>query len=349
MKSRVSSTKTTDLRSAINDNLPFLIATELPSNVSEYPDVFELGQSEYGLAVDIWLEHCVVGSSEVSVVSLDGAWLNTLGSCVEGAVCLRDQHAASSGLGLRPDATLSVRGAIGLREVSKPDAKGIQVAREELASKMSKDSLRLFPAHQSHIIGIATSDKMVTAYYIHWSAASDRFETTEFQTFNVENKKDCVAFVVLVFKLARWLTAITGPTEYFHLFPSIRTPTRNRHHVTLLPDGLLKEFNDSVDAKYMDRMQRVVVAKLNHVEWGVRRAERVFLIYTVGDMLSTCLNKIPQGEQRLETKRQIVAAVKQGLANIHSMGFAHCDICIDNVFVHPTIRVFLDDLEYLTL
>jgi serine/threonine protein kinase len=40
--------------------------------------------------------------------------------------------------------------------------------------------------------------------------------------------------------------------------------------------------------------------------------------------------------------------VSKGLEELHAIGFAHCDVCIANVFIDFNGIVFLDDLEYLT-
>jgi len=41
--------------------------------------------------------------------------------------------------------------------------------------------------------------------------------------------------------------------------------------------------------------------------------------------------------------------VSRGVAQLHANGFAHCDICVDNIFVDNLEeggQVFLGDLEY---
>jgi serine/threonine protein kinase len=70
--------------------------------------------------------------------------------------------------------------------------------------------------------------------------------------------------------------------------------------------------------------------------------ERKSLVTRVGTMLSTAIR------DGMVTKEQAIAGVRAGIDQLHALGWAHCDITIDNVFVDETGVVFLDDLEYLT-
>lgn len=348
MKDRLRDHRIADLSVAIAEDLPFRIATTDASVVAVYPSIFELGSAEYFVAIDSWNHHLVVGCSEVSVVSLDSNWLGVIQTCVEGAVCLRDQHDASSKGSLRPDATITVRGAIGLRAESKYGVTGINAAKGELADKMDRKSLRLFPKHQSHIIGVASTEIAISVYFIYWSEKDNRFSTHELRTFNVNDRNDRVMFIVMIFKISRWLSAITEPNAFFHLYPSVRTKTRNDHYVTLLVDGLMKEFNKKVPLARLQRMQEIVEADLDHVEYGERLSDRVFLIKTVGEMLRVYLSRFTPGAQKDRAKNEVMDAVRIGLEKIHEKGFAHCDICVDNVFFDEAKGIFLGDLEYLT-
>lgn len=43
---------------------------------------------------------------------------------------------------------------------------------------------------------------------------------------------------------------------------------------------------------------------------------------------------------------QVIPVVREAIDAIHSLGIAHCDVCVDNLFVMDGGRVILGDLEY---
>jgi RIO-like serine/threonine protein kinase len=45
---------------------------------------------------------------------------------------------------------------------------------------------------------------------------------------------------------------------------------------------------------------------------------------------------------------EVMQQVRQGLNNLHLIGVAHCDICVDNIFVLDDNEIILGDLEYCT-
>ncbi len=45
-------------------------------------------------------------------------------------------------------------------------------------------------------------------------------------------------------------------------------------------------------------------------------------------------------------REAVFQQVCQGVKELHSIGFAHCDICVENVFVDDDNTIFLGDLEY---
>jgi hypothetical protein len=47
------------------------------------------------------------------------------------------------------------------------------------------------------------------------------------------------------------------------------------------------------------------------------------------------------------SRETAIEHVREGLDELHGLGLAHCDVVVDNVFVHGGIA-YLDDLEYLT-
>ena len=49
-------------------------------------------------------------------------------------------------------------------------------------------------------------------------------------------------------------------------------------------------------------------------------------------------------------REEVVAHVRNALDELHALGFAHCDVSVDNVFYDRNNKcAFLDDLEYLCL
>ena len=71
------------------------------------------------------------------------------------------------------------------------------------------------------------------------------------------------------------------------------------------------------------------------------------MIQSVGDTLQNALRKCTDREERVKFKESVKLQVLQGLQELHSRGFAYCDLHVGNVFVIED-WVFLDDLEYLT-
>jgi hypothetical protein len=131
--------------------------------------------------------------------------------------------------------------------------------------------------------------------------------------------------------------------EKFHLVPDVRKETTNGHHVTWTSDGLMKEFHNIAPIQ-MERIRLVYNQNLENVEHGVVSDERTVIVLRVGYML---IDAIQKGIIRRD---EVVQQIKNAVLQLHEVGFAHCDICVRNVFVdmeEPHVA-FLDDLEYLT-
>ena len=57
------------------EKLPFKIPVTNPKHVSTFPEILELGYTEYGSAIDMWLDATVSPAiSETATVMLDGYW-----------------------------------------------------------------------------------------------------------------------------------------------------------------------------------------------------------------------------------------------------------------------------------
>ncbi len=90
----------------------------------------------------------------------------------------------------------------------------------------------------------------------------------------------------------------------------------------------------------MDIIRTIYAAKLHNVEQGHVNCKSI-TITSVGRKLVDAITL-----QRV-TKEDALDQITSAVAQLHSIGIAHCDICIDNVFVdvHNNV-VFLGDLEY---
>jgi hypothetical protein len=92
----------------------------------------------------------------------------------------------------------------------------------------------------------------------------------------------------------------------------------------------------------MDAIRQVYELKLRNVEWGVVNCTSV-TIMRVGHRLRDVFRLRALDRQGIF--EQIELAVNQ----LHANGFAHCDICVDNIFVEVEEdggAVFLGDVEY---
>lgn len=158
-----------------------------------------------------------------------------------------------------------------------------------------------------------------------------------------------MSFVVLLTILVRWILSLSAPREEFHLIPGIRLKTRNGNHVTFLADGILKEFknNACVDTirdiyaqvrHYENGQWRI---RLPNVEWGRANCNSI-TIERVGKRLVDAMREYGLG------KPDVLRQVEAGINQLHGIGFAHCDLCTDNIFVDEEGVVFLGDLEYCT-
>ncbi len=93
----------------------------------------------------------------------------------------------------------------------------------------------------------------------------------------------------------------------------------------------------------LEIIRAIYNAKLPNVEQGIANCTSV-TITTVGRRLCDVFRS---GD--LE-KSFVLAQVQEAVRQLHSLGIAHCDICVDNVFVNLVGNVvFLGDLEYCQL
>jgi hypothetical protein len=189
-------------------------------------------------------------------------------------------------------------------------------------------------------------------YFIAWNYAEGRFSLSELvQAYITSSLEGRVKFVVDLFKIARWMAAINKPNKSFHLIPNQWIGTDNHHRVMWVKDGLLKQLNrHKVSEDQLDKMVHVMSQKLDHVECGELSSadKRIILIKTVGVRVEDFFRDVAQN-MRIHFKNKLLQDVQLGLDELHSIGYAHCDLCIKNVFYDAkNCRFFLDDLEYVT-
>ena len=138
------------------EQLNYKIVIKGSDYVARYPDVFEQGVCEYGVAIDSLLDHVLVGNtglSEMVTVTRNGDFLKVFDICCNFSV-MRDQKDPSSVVRLRPDDTIVSHGAMMLKNEAKGDIRYAEVAREEFTKKLDESAMSVFPANSESIIGM---------------------------------------------------------------------------------------------------------------------------------------------------------------------------------------------------
>ncbi|KAH9100257.1 hypothetical protein LEN26_016033 [Aphanomyces euteiches] len=307
--------------------------------VSMWPDSFTQGKAEYGSCIDEFLEHTIVGGSELGVVSMDAMWLKLFMSLCDCKI-YRDQiHESSSAKGMRPDAVIAKANVlVGKCEV-KFSVNQIETARSELTDKMADSAFATFPIGMTSIPAWSTSSERMELHQLTYISSSKTYETRILEAYLMSNFNHRQRFVVDLLKILKWVFPIQEPNALMHLFPQVRTITTNGHYVTLLKTGLFKEFRKGAEID-MDIIQRIYSADLQHVERGICNHVSV-TITSIGQTLQNSLVDF-QGNRDL-----IIDQVKSALVELHNIGVAHCDVRAANVFVLLSDRrVILGDLEY---
>lgn len=330
-----------DLHIMLSADLPFRIPVIDQQWVNRFPQVFELGHAEYEGCIDMWLQRLWTFPSETAVTALDQMWITVIEKCISGINVLLNQHDDSSNWRMRPDTSLTLNGALVLKGEAKLLASDMDAAKAQLIDTFFPEAASLFPMQGNVTVGITTCSTTAAIYVISFS--NDCFFAKLHRVYSVQtNVADRVCFIVDIFKIMRWIVATTGPASQFHLTPSIRTRTRNGHFVTWTARGILKEFHGRHEGS-VEKMLKVYNAHLEHVEWGeaVPKTKNAVLITRVGIRLRDALSR------DLITHVAAIEHIRLALEELHDIGFAHCDVVVDNVFVHQGVA-FLDDLEYIT-
>mmetsp|Transcript_1139 Transcript_1139/g.1453 ORF Transcript_1139/g.1453 Transcript_1139/m.1453 type:complete len:456 (+) Transcript_1139:52-1419(+) len=330
-----------NLQDMLSADLPFRIPVIDQQWVNRFPQVFELGHAEYEGCIDMWLQRLWTFPSETAVSALDQMWITVITGCISGINVLLNQHDDSSNVRMRPDTSLTLRGALVLKGEAKLLASDMVAAKAQLIDAFFPEAASLFPMHGNVTVGVTTCSTTAAIYVISFS--NGRFSANLYRDYSVQtNVADRVRFIVDIFKIMRWIAATTGPASEFHLIPSVRTRTRNGHFVTWTARGILKEFHGRHEG-CVEKMLQVYNAHLDHVEWGeaVPGNQNAVLITRVGIQLRDALSR------NLITHVAAIEHIRLALEELHRIGLAHCDIVADNVFVDQGVA-FLDDLEYIT-
>jgi len=324
--------------------LPFKIPIMIQDFVDSFPAVFELGMAEYSTSIDTWLVHRLLSyTSEQAVLALDAMW-QTLFNVLAMADILLDEHDESSEARYRPDFTVMHNGVLVMKGEAKAILTDMRASCGDLIRKFHSTAYKLFPRGISSIPAVLTCNTKVQLFSL--SHFNKKYDMALIKQYDVVDLRGRVDFICDIFRLLIWTVSQVEPVEGFHLPPGVRIRTRNGHHVTSTADGILKELDrNKLHEIKMDLIRKVYSLKLPNVEFGTVN-ETSLTIARVGCKLSDAIRV------RHLNKKDIFIQVSRGVEQLHANGFAHCDICVDNIFVDSLEdggQVFLGDLEYCCL
>lgn len=330
----------------IKEKLEFLIPITDPDIVRTYPDIFQLARAEYSDTLNVWLGHQLLShTSAMAVMNLDAMWQNIL-KRVGFVNIFWDEHDESSKARIRPDFTaMSATKVL----VMKGEAKAklsyiVDSSSDDLIVKFHPTVHKLFPNGCNSIPAVSTCGEALDLYAIQYF---NKVFTKKFiQRYTLDELSGRIEFTVTLFNILRWIMSQTNPIEAFHLLPEVRTKTRNGHHVTLIESGLLKEFDKSkLNSISLDIIGKIYKLRLPNVEYGTVNHISI-TITRVGSKLKDIIR------MHSRNKNEIYQQVEMGIEQLHANGFAHCDICLDNIFVDSLENggnIFIGDLEYCRL
>ena len=129
----------------------------------------------------------------------------------------------------------------------------------------------------------------INLYSIEFDATTSTFSTSPLCSFDLRHLHERVRCIKAIFKMAEWMSTVSGPREGFHLYPGVRTQTTNGHQVTWIRNYLLKEqtlrksgrglgfrlglkrARSPTVAEWeatMEHISAIYAARLPNVEWG---------------------------------------------------------------------------------
>jgi hypothetical protein len=191
------------------------------------------------------------------------------------------------------------------------------------------------------IVGITTTDAEINLYSLSYNPIPRTYSSALLKRYKVTELEDRRAFILDVFKLACWMLTVRSSGCMAHLIPGVRTQTPNGHFITWSRAGLFKEFKRGA-VPNMDLIRRVYQADLPNVERGIANCTSV-TITSIGTKLTDALRS-----GAVTSKNDVVHQVRAAVEQVHSVGVAHCDICVENLFVLDSGVIILGDLEYCT-
>ena len=341
VRQQIDDFRNANLDEVLTQPLPFKIPVVDIKWVSMYPDVLCLGRAEYAYSVDLWLGREWAFGSETAVTSLDQAWVHIITTCLGGTAVFLNQHDPSSAPSLRPDTTIMKHGALVLKGEAKRDASEMEAAKEQMLRTFFPDAVRVFPRFSFSVLGVTTCGTTASIYKICWMNGT--FSAVLHRDYNLQTVPlERLNFIVDIFKAMRWMMTVDAPVQGFHLVPAVRRQTRNNHHVTWTTDGIVKEYSHP-HTDLIARILEVYAHKLAHVEWGhaLYGNPRAVVITRVAVRLAHALATSEI------SKDLTIEHIRLAITELHDVGYAHCDIMAENVFVDKGVA-FLDDLEYLT-
>ena len=317
MKERIfSAPEQPDVRAAFVSDLQYKIAVSGLKYVREFPSVFEIGESQYGVAVDSLLEHILVGNmglSETTTTSRNADFLKIFDACC-GYHLYRDQHDPSSVVLLKPDDTVTHNGAVVFKNEAKGDPRHKTMAEGELTDKMDEGAIKLFPANSQSIFAMTSFPTSIHIYAMDFELTINAFTITHLRGFDMRHLGERVQFVQAIFKIAQWISKVHGPQAPFHLIPGVRFQTPNGHHITWLKGMILKELKQAIwtrgavtdMSEQLQRINQVYVARLANVEWGAVQEPNLLKVTRIGFTLETALHG------HMITKEIAIAHITQG-------------------------------------
>ena len=231
--------------------------------------------------------------------------------------------------------------ALLVKAEAKHNVSDMEAAKEQLRNSFFNGAQRCLPRTSMACLGITTCSTGAKIYKICW--IDNNFSLVLYKGYNLHAAPASrVDFIVDIFNAMRWMASVDGPASSFHMIPSVRRQTSNHHHVTWCVEGIMKEYR-LPRANVIDRIIHIYSLALPHVEWGrsIPSDPHAIMITRVGIRLKEAI------ASNVITRDTAIEHVRLGMTELHGIGYAHCDIVIENVFVDQGVA-FLDDLEYLT-
>lgn len=204
---------------ALSKPLPFKIAVTNPRYVREFPDIFTLGESEYGAVVDVWLQALVRStSSESSAAAMHAMWQEVLQVLCNLHVAHHDKDATSM-LCMRPEFTAFYRNTLVIKAVvQEASSPTYHSAIDELVRTFHSTAFWQFPKHCLSIPVVVMCSERISLHRIFHANGMFKQELVKDHSLTtLSGRRD---FIVDIVKIATWIVSQTGPLESFHIWPA---------------------------------------------------------------------------------------------------------------------------------